>query len=219
MYLYLSGFNLNFETILKFSWTCLEKSFQSLMLNLAEHFIAESIKKGDQKSFEFLFKSYYSGLCKYARNIVQNETTAEDLVMDIFVRIWESPDKFIISTSISGYLYQCVHNHCINYLTRKHKQFTELNADTIEQLNTLLPPEALADPLRGIIIVELTTRIEKCIEQLPKECRKIFILSRTEELSHKEIAMQLGISENTIKVQISRALIKLHVLLKEFLPG
>jgi|WetSurMetagenome_2_1015567.scaffolds.fasta_scaffold01465_7 RNA polymerase sigma-70 factor, ECF subfamily len=189
------------------------------MLNLAEHYLAESIKKGDQKSYEFLFKSYYSALCKYARNIVHNETIAEDLVMDIFVRIWESPDKFVISTSISGYLYQCVHNQCINYLTRKHKQFTELNAETIERLNAIMPHDNSADPLRGINIVELTACITKSIDHLPEECRKIFILSRTEELSHKEIAMKLGISENTVKVQIYRALIKLHVLLKEFLPG
>ena len=58
------------------------------MLNLSEQYIVESIKNGDQKSFEFLFKSFYNNLCKYARNIVHNETTSEDLVMDIFVRIW-----------------------------------------------------------------------------------------------------------------------------------
>lgn len=188
------------------------------MLNLAEHYLVESIKKGDQKSFEFLFKSYYSKLCKYARSIVHNETTAEDLVMDIFVRMWESPEKLVISASISGYLYQCVHNHCINYLTRKHKQFSELNAETIEKLNLILPQDTSDDPLTGINIIELSNRIEQSIINLPVECRKIFVMSRKEELSHKEIATQLGISENTVKVQIYRALIKLHVLLKEFLP-
>lgn len=189
------------------------------MLNLAEQYLVESIKKGDQKSFEFLFKSNYSNLCKYARNIVHNEITAEDLVMDIFVRIWESPEKLMISTSISGYLYQCIHNHCINYLTRKHKQFSELNAETIEKLNILIPPDPSSDPIMGINILELSNRIEQSIEYLPEECRKIFILSRKEELSHKEIAAQLGISENTVKVQIYRALIKMRILLKEFLPG
>jgi RNA polymerase sigma-70 factor (ECF subfamily) len=189
------------------------------MLNLAEHYLAESIKKGDPKSFEFLFKSYYSNLCKYARNIVHNETLAEDLVMDIFTRILEAPDKFAISTSISGYLFQSVHNHCLNYLTRKHKQFTELNSETIEKLNAILLPDTSSDPLKGIGLVELTNQIKKSIDLLPDECRKIFILSRTEELSHKEIASKLGISENTVKVQIYRALIKLHVYLKEYMPG
>ena len=189
------------------------------MLNLSELYLVESIKKGDQKSFEFLFNSYYSGLCKYARNIVQNETIAEDLVMDIFARIWEIPEKFVISSSISGYLYQSVHNHCINYLTRKHKQFSELNTETIEKLNILIPPDLTSDPLNGMHVTELSNRIEESIELLPAECRRIFIMSRNEELSHKEIADKLGISQNTVKVQIYRALQKLHVLLKEFLPN
>jgi RNA polymerase sigma-70 factor (ECF subfamily) len=188
------------------------------MLDLAEQYLIESIRKGDQKSFEFLFKSFYSNLCKYARNIVHNETIAEDLVMDVFVKIWEAPEKLVISTSTSGYLYQCVHNYCINFLTRKHRQFEELSSETIKKLNELMPPDTSTDPLTGINLVELTARIEQSIEHLPSECRKIFILSRKEELSHKEIAIKLGISENTVKVQIYRALIKLHFLLKEFLP-
>jgi RNA polymerase sigma-70 factor (ECF subfamily) len=189
------------------------------MLSLAENYLIESIKKGDQKSFEFLFKSYYSGLCKYARSIVHNEATAEDLVMDIFVRIWEAPAKLVISTSISGYLYQSVHNQCLNYMTRKHKKFSEIDDETTRQLQTLVQPPSVSDPLTDINIAELSSRIRQSIDYLPEECRKIFLLSRADELSHKDIALQLGISENTVKVQISRALIKLHVLLKEFLPG
>ena len=188
------------------------------MLSLSEQYLIESIKKGDQKSFEFLFKSYYSDLCKYARSIVHNETTAEDLVMDIFVKIWEAESKLGISSSLSSYLYQSVHNHCLNYLTRKHKRFSELNSETIERLNALMPTDASFDPLEVMNMDELSNRIEQSIEHLPEGCRKIFILSRAEELSHKEIAQRLGISENTVKVHIYRALIKLRILLKEFLP-
>lgn len=188
------------------------------MLNPAEHFLVESIKNGDQKSYKFLFQNYYSNLCKYARNIVHNETTAEDLVMDVFVKIWEDCSSITIASSISGYLCQCVHNHCINYLTRKHKRFSELSSETIEQLNILIPSDASFDPFEGINIGELSAKIEQSIASLPEECRKIFVLSRTEELSHKEIAKKLGLSENTVKVQIYRALIKLRILLKEYLP-
>jgi RNA polymerase sigma-70 factor, ECF subfamily len=188
------------------------------MLNFSEHFIIESIRKGDRKSYEFLFKSYYSNLCKYARNIVHNDATAEDLVMDVFVKIWEAGSDLIISSSLSGYLYRSVHNQCMNYLSRNHMRFPELNPETIEQLITLIPSDASSDPLDSITIDELRDRIEKSIMQLPEECRKIFILSRTEELSYKDIATQLGISENTVKVQVYRALIKFRIFLKEFLP-
>jgi RNA polymerase sigma-70 factor (ECF subfamily) len=189
------------------------------MLNIAENYLIESIKKGDQKSYEFLFKSYYSNLCRYARNIVHSEETAEDLVMDIFVKIWEAGSLLVISSSISGYLYQSVHNHCLNYLTRKHRRFSELNPETIERLNALIPPDASFDPFERINMEELSIRIKKSIDQLPEEARKIFIMSRTEELSHKEIAKQLGLSENTVKVQIYRSLIKLRILLKMYITS
>jgi RNA polymerase sigma-70 factor, ECF subfamily len=188
------------------------------MLTVAENFLIESIRKGDRKSYEFLFRNYYSNLCKYARNIVHNDATAEDLVMDVFVRIWEDISSITISSSISGYLYQSVHNHCLNYLTRKHKQFSELNSETIGKLNALMPPDLAADPFDGLKMKELRNRLDKSIEDLPEACREIFKLSRTEELSHKEIANQLGISENTVKVQIYRALAKIRVYLREYLP-
>jgi RNA polymerase sigma-70 factor (ECF subfamily) len=139
--------------------------------------------------------------------------------MDVFVKIWEGGSFLMISSSISGYLYQSVHNCCLNYLTRKHKQFSELNFETIERLNALIPFNGPVDPFESINIAELSNRLEQSIEHLPEACRKIFILSRTEDLSHKEIAEQLGISENTVKVQIYRALIKLRILLKEYLPS
>jgi RNA polymerase sigma-70 factor, ECF subfamily len=189
------------------------------MLSQAEKYIIDSIKSGDKKAYEMLFKGYYSNLCKYARNIVRNEATAEDLVMDIFIKIWESGTELVINTSLPGYLYRCVHNHCLNYLTRKHKQFIELNDETIDRLNKIIPPDMLDDANANMNLTVLQSKIEKGIEQLPEACRKIFVMSRTEELSHNEIANRLNISENTVKVQIYRALVKLRLHLQEFLPG
>jgi RNA polymerase sigma-70 factor (ECF subfamily) len=188
------------------------------MLTTSEKYLIELIKKGDQKAFEFLFKNYYSDLCKYARNIVLNDATAEDMVMDVFVKIWEAETKLEITTSLSGYLYTSVHNHSLNYLTRKHKRFIELSPETIEILNRLIPASDNSVLSDGINMAELSQRIEKCIKLLPDECRNIFIMSRTDELPNKEIASRLGISENTVKVQIYRAMKKLKLLLKDFFP-
>jgi len=188
------------------------------MLTLTERYLIELIRNGDQKAFKFLFTHYYSDLCRYAKNIVSNETLAEDIVMDVFVKVWEAEKILCISTSISGYLFTSVHNHCINYLTRKHKRFTELDQSTIEKLNKMIPENGAPTPLDSLNISELAAVIEQSIKSLPEECRKIFIMSRNEGLSNKEIASLLGISENTVKVQIYRALKKLRVLLTDFLP-
>ncbi len=189
------------------------------MLSATDKYLIDSIKDGDRKAFECLFKIYYSDLCKYAGNLVLNETVAEDLVMDIFVKIWEAEDKLSINSSLSGYLFTSVHNHCLNYLTRKHKRFTELNPETVARLNQLIPPVDNFGLMERIDLITLGEKIKMCVDLLPDECKKIFIMSRTEELPNKEIAAKLGISENTVKVQIYRALKKMKVLLKDYLPG
>lgn len=188
------------------------------MLSETEKYLIDSIKEGDGKAFEYLFKIFYSDLCKYARNLVLNESVAEDMVMDVFVKLWESEEKLSIDTSLCGYLFTSVHNRCLNYLTRKRKRFAELKPETIERLNTLIPVTGDSGLIDNIDLVTLSQRIEKGIDLLPEECRKIFYMSRIEDMTNKEIAEKLGISENTVKVQIYRALKKLKVFLKDYIP-
>jgi len=188
------------------------------MLTPSDKFIIESIKAGNKNAFEFLFKTYYPDLKTYANNIVSNDVIAEDLVMDVFVRLWELEKRLDIKTSVAGYLFTSVHNHCINYLTRKHKRFPGLNAETIDKLNLRIPLSDENEAISSINLSELSERIEKGIENLPDECRKVFSMSRIEGMTNREIADKLGISENTVKVQIYRALKNFRVLLREFLP-
>ena len=189
------------------------------MLTITEQFFIESIKKGDKKAFEFLFNKYYSDLWKYATNLVKDNAYAEDLVMDVFVRFWEEGPRLNIKTSLSNYLYRSVHNHCLNYLTRKHKRFPGLNQVIIEQLDSLISLKDSNDPFEGICCSELSKQIDAGINQLPEECRKIFIMSRIEDTPYKDIATRLGISENTVKVQIFRALKKLYKILGDYRSG
>lgn len=189
------------------------------MLSESEKYLIESIKKGDGKAFEHLFKMSYSNLCKYAGNLVFSQAIAEDLVMDVFVKLWEAEDHLSVNSSLNGYLFASVHNHCINYLTRRHKRFTELKPETIERLNALVPVYEDSVSADNIDLVILSKRLEKCVELLPDECKKIFLMSRNEDLANKEIASRLGISENTVKVQIYKALKKLKIFLKDYLIG
>lgn len=184
------------------------------MQAIAEQFFIESIKKGDKKAFEFLFNRYYSNLWKYATNLVRDDNTAEDLVMDVFVRFWEEGPSLNIKISLSSYLYRSVHNHCINYLTRKHKRLPGLSEEIFEKLDSIISLRDSSDPLEEIYFSELSKKIDTVISRLPEECRKIFIMSRIEDTSNKDIAIRLGLSENTVKVQIFRALKKLSEILK-----
>lgn len=187
------------------------------MLPDTDRYLIDSIKKGDFNSFEILFRSYYSLLCRYAAGMLHNEVTAEDLVSDVLVKIWEFPDKINIHTSLKGFLVRSVHNTCLNYLNRKHKRFQELDAETIEKLNTLSTESQSEIPSDQLIGKELEAEIEEVIKKLPTECSRIFLLSRREALSHAEIAEKLNITENTVKVQIYRALSKIKTALKNYL--
>jgi len=183
-----------------------------------EQELLKSAFTGNKKAFEILFRKYYGRLCAYAVSFVSQNETAEDLVTEVFLNLWEKKETVQINDSVSAYLFRSVRNSCLNYLTREKSRRLmvsehELTLHQIKMEYALSenPPDRLMDE-------ELQKKISEEIEKLPEQCREIFQLSRMEELSHKEIAKKLGISENTVKVQIYRALIKLRNGLKDYLP-
>ncbi|MDX9881167.1 MAG: RNA polymerase sigma-70 factor [Prolixibacteraceae bacterium] len=187
-------------------------------MNLEQELV-RSVANGNKKGFEILFRTYYKRLCAYAVGFVSQNDIAEDLVTDVFLNFWEKRESLTIHKSVSSYLFQSVKNSCINYLNREksRKHIISENEAALLALKIKYP---VSDkyPLTDLIGRELEEKIKAEIEKLPEQCREIFYLSRFEERSHKEIADQLGISENTVKVQIYRALIKLRVGLKDYLP-
>lgn len=187
------------------------------MLTERETYLLESIQKGDYKAFEELFISYYSSLCKYAYSFVRSAETAEDLVSDFFMKLWEQPDSAVISTNLRAYLFRSIHNICLNYVARNRRNFQQLDEETVNKLNSLIPLWMEGDQLDLLLTVELEEKIEEAIKTLPEACGKIFFMSRKEGLSHKAIAEKMNLSENTVKVQIYRALVKMREFLNEYL--
>lgn len=177
--------------------------------------LIESIKTGNQKSFELVFKTYYPRLCTYAFDYTRQLETAEDLVKDFFLHFWNNRENLEIKTSLSGYLFRSVHNQCVNYLQREKKKKLEIFSDNLDLIELKLKQPLTADyPIGNLLAKETENHILEIIEKLPDQCREIFKLSRFENLSHKKIAQKLHISENTVKVQIYRALKKI----KEAIP-
>lgn len=177
------------------------------MVNLEPELI-RSLKQGDQKAFERVFRSYFSKLCAFAYSYTKQLESAEDLVKDVFVNLWNNRENLTIKSSLSGYLFRSVRNSCINYLERD-KYHKNLHSEEIKQLDIkIIEPLSENYPVANIFVKELEIQIYSEIEKLPDSCKQIFKLSRFEGLSHKTIAKKLNISENTVKVQIYRALKK-----------
>ena len=186
------------------------------MLTEAEKFLVSEIQNGDYRAFKTLFDIYYSDLFKYARTFIHPDEDAEDLVQDLFVRLWERPQLLTATVSLKGYMYRSIYNSCINLITRTHLRFRNLEPDSVSKLDELFLSDRKDSPETGILTAELADAIEKAVGLLPVACGKIFLMSREEGHTNREIAHELQISENTVKVQIHRALAKLREELAEF---
>jgi len=187
------------------------------MLTETEKYIVSAIQNGDYQAFKSLFNIYYSDLCKFARIYVHTNENAEDLVSNLFVKIWEQPSILAANVSLKGYLYRSTYNSCLNYLTRVHSKYKVLDPAIVNKLKDLIQSDSNDSPETGIMTTELFEAIKKEIAQLPAQCGKIFRMSREEGLSHREIAQKLNISEKTVKVHVYNALLKLKEALAEFL--
>ncbi len=184
-----------------------------------EQELIKSISKENKKGFEILFRTYYKRMCAYALTFVSQADIAEDIVEDVFIKLWEKRATLNFTGSVSSYLFRSVKNSCINYLTREKNRKQTVSENEINLLNLKINyPVSDNYPLLDLIGKELEEKIKEEIDKLPAQCKEVFNLSRFEELSHQEIADKLGISKNTVKVHMYRALSKLRVGLKPYLP-
>jgi len=162
--------------------------------------IARRIRKGDKREFESLFRSSYVSLVKYARTLIKDQDTAEEIVQDLFVRLWQEKEKIKIESSLSGYLFRSVHNRCLHYIG--HRKVVERHADEMSART----PDATEDPSEILHYKDLQTRIERILERLPERCSTIFCMSRFEGLKYSEIAEKLSVSVKTVEASMGRAL-------------
>ena len=170
-----------------------------------------SIRSGDKKVFEKLFKDQYPILCGYARKYLDDVDQAEEVVQEMFFNFWQKKEKLEINTSIEAYLFRSVRNSCLNYL--KHLKIREEHRlATNHEIRK--KEQEIHD---NVVALELQQRIEDVIEKLPQERRKIFKMSRYEDLKYKEIAAKLDISIKTVEAQMGKALKYLRLHLSEYL--
>ena len=182
---------------------------------MPEHDHIKTLKTGDIRLFEEIFHAYYPVLCNYAANITKEQTMAEDAVGEVFLKLWEGRESIVIESSLKSFLFKSVYHQCLNVL--KHVRVQNKYRDFFLHHPPINEDEA-DYPLSSLIENEINDILNQTIEQLPEQCRKIFTMSRIDCMKHEEIAQELGISINTVRTQIHRALGKLRIALKDFLP-
>ena len=158
------------------------------------------IRQGDIGQFESLFRSSYVSLVRYAKTLIKDHDTAEEIVQDLFFRLWKDKEKINIESSLNGYLFRSVHNKCLHYI--EHNKVVDRHAE--EMLNR--QAEKQESPADILQYMELQTRIARILEKLPERCGQIFYMSRFEGLKYTEIAEKLSVSIKTVESNMGRAL-------------
>lgn len=176
-------------------------------MNFSEKELITGLQEGDKSTFDTLFKSYYSGLCSYANNYLKSGDLAEELVQEVFIKIWEKHSTILIHTSLQAYLYQSVYNACMNCLKgRQSAGFKHVDLDDLSIRNELLSMEMAETEFSRFFSEAVENDLESAISELPDQCREIFMMCRSDNLSYKEISNLLKVSKSTVKTQMSRAM-------------
>lgn len=158
------------------------------------------LRKGDELAYTEIYTRYWPLLFRHSRKMLHDDDQAMDIVQDIFTSFWFNRVAIEVNTSLSAYLYTAARNKTVNAINKSKLQF-----NYVESLQEYIN--------KGTYITDETVRynefaaeIEAEIARLPPRMREIFELRRSAGLSYKQIALQLGVSDETVKTQVSRAL-------------
>jgi RNA polymerase sigma-70 factor (ECF subfamily) len=152
------------------------------------------LKKGNIRAFDAIYEKYSKRLYVFVFRYIKQKTDAEEIVQEVFLKIWESREKIDLYSSFDSFLFTIAYNNTISLLRKrvnekkylehlKHKQQVSDNEGIIAEMH----------------FKEIEKRVKSLLEQLTPRQKEIFYLSREEGLTHEEIAKKLNISANTVK--------------------
>lgn len=185
--------------------------FQNFGVEVSDKRLIELLRNGDEKIFEQVYKTHFKNLHAYAFSMLKNDAAAEEMVQNVFLKIWEKRQQLPAEIPLRAYLYRSVHNESLNYL--KHQKIkSRYKLHVVSTANTHEHSVSKHAPS------ELEKKLRIALNELPEQCRTIFQMSRFEELKYREIAERLNISVKTVENQMGKALKLLRTKLIDFLP-
>ncbi|MCT4602801.1 MAG: RNA polymerase sigma-70 factor [Marinifilum sp.] len=189
------------------------------MTTQLEENILKAFKDGDEKIFESIFSSYYNQIIGFCIQFVGDNDKAQSIAQEAFIKLWMNREKVEKYNGILSFLYTAAKTECLNFIRRKsvtskyeNRQLQliedELNREVLDRFD-----------FNSIEISELEKLIYQSIEDLPEKCKLVFIKSRMEDKTNKEIAEELNISIKAVEANMTRALKFLRERLTDYLPA
>jgi RNA polymerase sigma-70 factor (family 1) len=166
----------------------------------------------DMQAYHELYNLFFHNLHRFCFSFVKSSEAAEEIVSDVFIKLWQIRNKLPDIANLKVYLYQIAKNCCLNYLTRHFKNpvasLDEMDLDTVICLDN---PEELC------ISSDLIKTIQQTIRQLPPQCRLIFQMVKEDGMRYKEVADILQVSVLTVRNQVAIATQKLAATLPPYI--
>jgi RNA polymerase sigma-70 factor (family 1) len=151
------------------------------------------------KKFEALFRQQYSHLSDYAYSILKNKQDAEDVVQDVFIKVWQKNPSLAEKEGIRFYLLTATRNTCISFLRKQSAAgFSDIQEAQLYQL-----PDS---DTRNEMPVDYAALVKEALSKLPPQCQAIFKMSRLANLTYSQIASELNLSVKTIENQMGKAI-------------
>ena len=177
-----------------------------LLLNL--------LRRGDESAYKYLYDNHYVPLCHVAYQYVNDIYLAETLVQDVIIHLWNHRESLEIKTSLRAYLIKATKNRCLDYFNMEHVR-RETPFSQVMPEDRFIHTENY--PLGHLLSCELEKEIKIAIKNLPSASRTVFYKSRFEGKSYEDIALELGISINTVKYHIKKSISLLRLSLIKYL--
>ena len=170
-----------------------------------DRMLLKRIRGNDSDAFEILFHKYHVPLCLFASQYTYDMDTAQEIVQNLFVYLWDKRAAVHVEYSVKAYLQTAVRRNCIRHMQRRR---SEVSLDELPEDGYAV--EEMYDSLE---LKELYQQLLEAIELLPDQCKRIFKMSRFEDMKYAAIARELQISVKTVEAQMGKAL---KILRKKF---
>lgn len=171
--------------------------------------IQQGISQGNEQSLAALYKLFSKRLIHFARVVTRSGDVAEEVVEDVFVKLWSNRHKIMEIDNLTVYLYVAVKNRSLNSISQKARELIQAPFDDLD----IEVGDMAADPYNLLVTSEMMQKMQQAVESLPPRCKMIFKLVREDGLKYKEVADILNISVNTIDVQMAIAIKKICTML------
>ena len=184
-----------------------------------ETLLLQQLKQGNSTAYRHLYDNHYKILCHIASQYLHDDYMAETVVGDVIFQIWKMRDRLNVQTSLRQYLLRAVRNKCLDILKSDYANhelsLSSTDRSSLEYIGTIADE---SHPLGSLLENELEGVLAEAISELPEDTRRVFEMSRFENMTYKQIAEEMSVSPKTVEAYISKALSVLRTELKDYLP-